>query len=285
MPSASATPAASVSSVVARTGSRARAGVEHDRHIQPCPGGENQVWPRRPRPAVCSSATTTRPSIARLSLRASVARRFSRARRRRRRWSSRWSRRYSTVRGETAQARARALERRGELQAPAAVGAGLPACRGSGGFDFKADVDRRRGMRERADRDEVGAGRGELGNALERDAAGDFDLGAAAARARPPRECRSVVMLSTRMRLGAGRQRLVHLRPASPLRSRPAARADGARAAATAARDAAGQTDVIVLDQDRVEEPDAMVRCAAGAAPRTSRARAASASSCGCRGS
>ena len=64
MASASATPAASVSSSVARIGStRARAGVSTTDTYSPLPGGENQVCPRRPRPAVCSSATTTAPSL------------------------------------------------------------------------------------------------------------------------------------------------------------------------------------------------------------------------------
>ena len=48
---------------------------------------------------------------------------------------------------------------------------------------------------------------------------------------------------------------------------------------------AAGQPDVVVLDQDGVVQADAMVGAAAARAPRTSRARAASAWSCACRGS
>src|SRR4051812_30522457 len=51
---------------------------------------------------------------------------------------------------------------------------------GSRGFDFKADVDGRRRVRQRADRHEVGAGGGQLGNALERHAARDLDLRASA---------------------------------------------------------------------------------------------------------
>ena len=51
---------------------------------------------------------------------------------------------------------------------------------------------------------------------------------------------------------------------ASPPRFRPAAPAGGARTR-DGGLDAAGQTDVVVLDQDRVEEADAMVRRAAGA--------------------
>ena len=40
----------------------------------------------------------------------------------------------------------------------------------SQGFNFEADVDGRRGVRERANRHEVGAGFRELGNAIERHA-------------------------------------------------------------------------------------------------------------------
>src|SRR5690242_948507 len=50
-------------------------------------------------------------------------------------------------------------------------------------FDFKADVDGGRRMRQRADRHEVGAGARELTDALERDAARDLDL-------RPPARAR-----------------------------------------------------------------------------------------------
>src|SRR2546427_672234 len=62
-PSARATPAVSVKSAVARGGStRALAGASTTDTYKPEPAGENQEWPRRPRPAVCSSAITTRPS-------------------------------------------------------------------------------------------------------------------------------------------------------------------------------------------------------------------------------
>src|SRR5262245_51466455 len=63
MPSASATPTAIVRRAVARTGSvRAAAGSIKTDTYRPLPGGENQERPRRPRPAVCASATTTPPS-------------------------------------------------------------------------------------------------------------------------------------------------------------------------------------------------------------------------------
>src|SRR3954468_20022505 len=63
--SASATPADSVSSAVARSGAaRARAGERTTETYKPEPGGENQLWPRRPLPAVCASAITTAPSPA-----------------------------------------------------------------------------------------------------------------------------------------------------------------------------------------------------------------------------
>ena len=122
-------------------------------------------------------------------------------------------------------------------------------------FDLKADVDGRRRMRQRADRHEVGAGRRELGHALERDAAGDLDLRAAARAARRPRGCRRSTCCRRRIDVGAGRERLVDLRRASRAstsigRSGPMR----ARTRATAAVDAAGQPDVVVLDQHRVEQ-------------------------------
>ena len=55
--------------------------------------------------------------------------------------------------------------------------------------------------------------------------------------------------------------------------------------AATAAADPAGEAQVVLLDEDRVVEAGAVVRSRRRSAPRTSRARAARASSCGCRGS
>ena len=51
------------------------------------------------------------------------------------------------------------------------------------------------------------------------------------------------------------------------------------------AAQAAGAGDVVLLDQDRVVEPEAVVAPAARRRPPPSRARAARASSCGCRGS
>jgi hypothetical protein len=65
MPSAMATPAATVSNVVARRGSTpARAGARTVETYNPLPGGENHVRPRRPRPDVWAPATTTVPSVA-----------------------------------------------------------------------------------------------------------------------------------------------------------------------------------------------------------------------------
>ena len=49
-------------------------------------------------------------------------------------------------------------------------------------------------------------------------------------------------------------------------------------------RDAAAEPDVVVLDQDPVVQPGAMVRAAAGADRVLLERRAASASSCACRG-
>jgi hypothetical protein len=54
-------------------------------------------------------------------------------------------------------------------------------------------------MRQRADRHEVGAGRRELRDALERHAAGDLDLRAAAGTDGRPARMSAVAMLSTRI--------------------------------------------------------------------------------------
>src|SRR5580765_2129238 len=62
MPSASATPAAIVVKDIARGGSIDCDGARTIETYSPLPGGEYHLCPRRPRPAVCSSANTTAPS-------------------------------------------------------------------------------------------------------------------------------------------------------------------------------------------------------------------------------
>ena len=132
------------------------------------------------------------------------------------------------------------------------------------GFDFEADVDGRRRVRQRADRHEVGAGRGQLGHALERDAAGDLDLRAAARPADGLANlgrstcCRRRTMSAPAASASSTcveRLRFDLDRQPGPV---PRARVDRGL-------HAAGQPDVVVLDQDRVEQADAMVRRAAGA--------------------
>ena len=131
-------------------------------------------------------------------------------------------------------------------------------------LELEAEIDGRRRVRQRADRHVVGAGRRELGHALERHAAGDLDLRAAARRGARPRGCPRSSRLSSRMmsapaasasstcsRLCAstsiGISRLRRLHPRDRL------------------GDAAGQADVVVLDQDAVVERRAVVGAAAGA--------------------
>ena len=131
-------------------------------------------------------------------------------------------------------------------------------------FDLKADVHGRRGVRERADGHEIGAGRGQRRQPVERDAAGDLDARAAAACRRRRSRISASGMLSTR----SSRRRPRAPRPpprASAPRPRPAAPAARARTAATAVGHAAGQPHVVVLDQHGVVEPGAMVRRAARA--------------------
>ena len=214
------------------------------------------MWPRRPRPAVCASAMTTAPSCA--------ARRGE-------------SRRDVVGRSDAG----REIQRRGERQAAKPA----PAARERLG-ELQSAADQRR--RSRRHRDRLSGSISKLmstagaecvsaptdtksapvaasfGNPIERDAAGNLDLRAARARAGPLRECSSIDMLSTstmsapaasasstcpqRLRLDLDGQ-------PGPTSTR---RGHGRR-------DSASQPDVVVLDQNRVEETDAVIRGAAGA--------------------
>ena len=162
---------------------------------------------------------------------------------------------------EPAEPRARARERVGEIRRQRRRARSTRSER----FDLEADVDGRRRVRQRADRDEVGAGRGQLRDALERHAAGDLDLRAAARAARPPRESRRCDMLSTRTMSAPAASASSTCVERLRLDLDRQARADARARARPRACDAAGEPDVVVLDQDRVEEADAMVRRAAGA--------------------
>src|SRR3954462_787317 len=149
---------ASVSSSVARGGStRARAGASTTDTYRPAPGGENHVWPRGPGPAVCSSATMTTPSASSFALRSSATSLVD------------------EIVGTNSKVHA-SRPRRRRARAVGARESSPPGLAASEGFDFKADVDGWRGVRQRADRNEIGAGGRKLRDALERDAAGDFDL-------------------------------------------------------------------------------------------------------------
>src|SRR5215472_1468595 len=208
------TPAAIVSSWVARTGSALRTGASTTDAYNPLPGGENHARPRSPRPAVCRSATTTEPSgkVAATSLVDVVtARRVMR----------------------------------------------------SNTLDFEADIDGRRRMGERADRDEVGAGFRELGNPFERHAAGDFDLCAARGSRHRRADLRGGHIVNE-YRVGAPVQRLVDLRQCLRF---DLDRQIGMRPASSIDRrgDTTGEPHVVVLDEHRVEQPDAMIRRAAHA--------------------
>src|SRR4029077_8642397 len=223
--SASATPAVNVSSIVARAGStRARAGARTTDTYRPAPGGENQVWPRRPRPAVCSSATTTRPCDASEPARVNATSFVDPVVGRNTNVDARRPRR----------ARARSI----------AVRYGTPS---SARLDLKADVDRGGGVRERADRDVVAARGLQFGHALERDAAGDLDLRAPArARDRVANLRRGHVVDENNV--GAGRERVVHL--IEPLGLDLDRHAGPVRARLLHCRlHAAGESNVVVFDE------------------------------------
>ena len=91
----------------------------------------------------------------------------------------------------------------------------------SGGFEFEAEIGGWSGVRERADRHVLRAGRGQLGNALERDAAGDLDLSATGHARHGFADVVGREVVEQDARRAAG-DRGVELRRASPLRLRPA---------------------------------------------------------------
>ena len=173
--SASATPAASVSNAVARSGVRtARDGARSTDTYSPAPGGENQTRPRRPRPAVCVSAMTTAPSWSPLLASAEAT---------------------SLVDPIVEKNNVGAPRRRRSTRESASAksggnGSGCVAHRRLQRLDFEADVGGRRRMGQRAGRHEIGAGRRELRNPLERDAARNLNLRPSVRRDEPPRECR-----------------------------------------------------------------------------------------------
>ena len=178
------------------------------------------VRPRRPRPAVCASAIDDGALV--LAARRQVARDVV----------GRPDRSEKNERAsETAEARAqpaaatRRSSRVSEVSAVEAVQRRL---------DLKADVHGGRRVRQRADRDVVGAGRRQLRDAFERHAAGDFDLGAAA-RARDGFANVVERQVVGQDDVGARGERLVHLTRASAPRLRSAAGLRCAHVRATAA--------------------------------------------------
>src|SRR3954470_17092684 len=255
IPSASATPADSVNNIVALAESIEAAGVSTTDTYRPERGGENQVWPRRPRPCVCSLATTTRPSR---GLGAGDWELTARA------IATSWvepmvskNRIVDASRPRRARARSIASTRsRGGSEAP-------PEPRRSGWFDFKADVDRWRGVCQGADGHEVGTRRSELVDTRERHTAGDFDFRAAAGTSDRLANAigRHVV---DEDRFGARDDRLVDLRQRFGLDFNRQPGTIGTRMR-DGGGDAPCEADVVVLDQIRVEQARAMIRRPTGA--------------------
>ena len=162
-----------------------------------------------------------------------------------------------------------------------------PGRRGSAGLEQHAEVERRRRVGERADRDHLDPGRGDLGDVRERDPARRLErrrASPAASRAPPPRAARSGSMLSSSSRSAPAASA-----SATSARSRhstsTASSGWAAAASSTARAQAAGERDVVLLDQDRVVEAHAVVAPAAGGDRRLLQRAQARASSCGCRGS
>jgi hypothetical protein len=118
-------------------------------------------------------------------------------------------------------------------------------------------------VRQRTHRHEVGTGRGKLRQTRQRDAAGNFGPGPATAAVHGLENLGRGQVVEQHD-VGTGAQRVVHLRqalgfdfdPQVGLRC-PRARHGGC--------DAAGQTDVVVLDQHAVVEPHPVIGGAAGA--------------------
>ena len=180
--SAAATPAASVKSGSVRADSPGR--TTTDRY-SPAPGGENHVAP------AAAAAGALRVGQHRRALRrAGVAPAPAR-----RRWSNRPRR--STAAARTAPSRGAAAASASDQIRRQRIGHG--DCRHAharSSFDLQADVRRRRGVRERADRDVVGAEGGDAADAVERDAAGDLDV-------RPAGDARNASRISSSSRLSS----------------------------------------------------------------------------------
>ena len=130
---------------------------------------------------------------------------------------------------------------------------------GPGGRREEGEVEGGCGVGERADRDEVDAGLGDVAQVVVGDAAGGLELGAPADVGDDLAHCDGV-MLSRRRVRRAGR---AASSTSARLRPRPPAAGRAPPAPRGPPRDAAGHRDVVLLDQDRVEEPDPVVRAAA----------------------
>ena len=249
MPSATATPAAIVSS-----GTASRPGPQHGRDVE---ARARRATPRRARagrgPPICASATTTQPS----------ARRAPPARTRRR-WST-----------------ARRVPRRAMPSVPAARPASASSSAASGGrasrslgvtsrsrlrrFDLEAEVDGRRRVRQRADRDEVGAGRRQLRHAAPSVTPPEISVFARPAAARaPPRRCRA----STGCRAGRCRRRRAAPRPparGSAPRPRSASRGSPCASASRPSTTPPASRTWLSLIRMPVVQAAAMIDAAAGA--------------------
>ena len=121
-------------------------------------------------------------------------------------------------------------------------------------------------VRERADRDEVDAGLGDLAGPLEREPAGGLERGAAG---RPviARTASAIVgasMLSSRISVAAGVEQLAQLVEVGDLDLDAQVRVGGAHGV-VGRHDAAGRDDVVVLDHRPVGEAEPVVDAAAAA--------------------
>ena len=219
--------------------------------------------PRRPRPARLRARDDRRP-LGRAALGERRRDVVGRAR----------LRRSSAAASPNGAAPLRRSARRAPPRGPEAAGRTSRACRPTMRhraaashvrLELEAQIRGRRRVRQRADRHVVGAGRRELGHPIERDAAGDLDLRAAARSGARPRGSSSIDRLSSRMMsapaasasstcsrlcasISIGISGRARLHRAGPLPSTPPA-----------------EPDVVVLDQDAVVQAAAMVRAAAGA--------------------
>ena len=128
--------------------------------------------------------------------------------------------------------------------------------------EIEADVERRCGVSQRPDRDEIDPGRGNVGDGLQRHSTGGFQSTRPAVMATASRSAATSILSSSTIRRRPRSPQLVIERHA--LRSRYAGCAAPLPRQRDGARDAirtADRRQVVILDQHAIGQPEAAVRC------------------------